>query len=230
MAKTATLKMQLALFDLDHTLLSADSDVLWCEYLIDQGLLDAGLRERSAEMAVRYSEGTVTPRGFCDFQASLLAGRTLAELQPIRERFLRDVVRPRIPQDARALLKRHRDAGDTLVLTTSTNRVVSELTAADLGVDHYICTELENVDGRLTGRTAGTVNMRTGKHDLLCQWLSAQGQTDQVLRHASFYSDSINDLALLSAVGRPTVVDPDPRLESTALRKGWASLRFDRRL
>jgi HAD superfamily hydrolase (TIGR01490 family) len=138
------------------------------------------------------------------------------------------VVRPRIPDDARALLARHREAGHTLVLTTATNRVVSALTAQDLGVDHYLATELETVDGRLTGRTQGVLNMRTGKVERLRAWLQALGQPESLLRQASFYTDSINDLPLLSVVRQPVVVDPDPRLESTALRKGWQVLRLKR--
>ena len=146
----------------------------------------------------------------------------------MREAFLAEVVRPRIRDDARALLQRHRDAGDTLVLTTATNRAISELTAAELGVDHYLCTELEQVGGRYTGRTTGVPNLRVGKIDRLHQWLASQGWPSQLLRDASFYSDSINDLALLSVVRHPVVVDPDPRLESAALRKGWAVLRLNR--
>lgn len=222
--------MRLALFDLDHTLVSGDSDALWCEFLIDEGQIVPAFREHSREMATRYDAGTVTPTDFYSLYAGMLAGRRLADLQPLRERFLHEQILPRIPGDARALLQQHRDAGDTLVLTTATNRVVSELTAAELGVDHYLCTELEQVDGLLTGRTSGVLNMRAGKIERLRQWLQAQRQPEQRLKDACFYSDSINDLALLSAVGRPVVVDPDSRLESTALRKGWRVLRLDRRL
>lgn len=219
---------RLALFDLDHTLLSGDSDALWCEFLVGRGLLDAGFRERSEAMAARYTAGTVIPRDYYDFYAGTLAGHEASALQLLREAFLSEVVRPRIPPDARALLQRHRDAGDTLVLTTATNRAISELTAVDLGVDHYLCTELEQADGRFTGRTAGVLNMLVGKVERLRQWLAETAQPERLLREASFYTDSINDLALLSVVRRPVVVDPDPRLESTALRKGWAVLHLNR--
>jgi HAD superfamily hydrolase (TIGR01490 family) len=159
---------------------------------------------------------------------AILAGKDESYWQPLRERFLEQVIQPRIPTDARALLQQHRDSGHTLVLTTATNRVVSALTAADLGVDHYLATEVEMVDGRFTGRTQGVLNMRTGKVERLRQWLQAQGQPESVLKQAAFYTDSINDLPLLSVVRRPVVVDPDPRLESAALRKGWKVLRFKR--
>lgn len=220
--------MRLALFDLDHTLLSGDSDVLWCDFLVAQGLLDAGVRARNAQMALSYTAGSVTPADYCSFYASTLAGQDEAYWLPWRERFLAQVIRPRIPDDARSLLQRHRDSGHTLVLTTATNRVVSSLTAADLGVDHYLATEVEMLDGRFTGRTQGVLNMRTGKVERLRQWLHEQGEPEATLKQATFYTDSINDLPLLSVVRRPVVVDPDPRLESAALRKGWKVLRFTR--
>jgi phosphoserine phosphatase len=102
------------------------------------------------------------------------------------------------------------------------------LTAADLGVDHYLATEVEVIDDRFTGRTQGVLNMRTGKVDRLRAWLQQQRLSDALLRQATFYTDSINDLPLLSVVRHPVVVDPDPRLESTARRKGWKVLRFKR--
>jgi len=221
--------MRLALFDLDHTLLSADSDVLWCEFMIAEGRLAPLFAEHYQDMALRYDAGTVTPVDYCDFHARTLTGLTPAELLPLRERFFRERVRPRIPDDSRALLQRRRELGETLVLTTATNRVVSELTAADLGVDKYLCTELEQAgDGRYTGRTVGVLNMRSGKIDRLRRWLNDAGHPEQLVHDASFYTDSINDLALLSAVKRPIVVDPDPRLESTAHRKGWTVLHLNR--
>jgi HAD superfamily hydrolase (TIGR01490 family) len=220
--------MRLALFDLDHTLLSGDSDVLWCDFLVGLGLLDPSFAERNRRMAEDYTAGVVTPADYCSFYAGTLAGQDETYWEPIRARFLAEVIRPRIPDDARALLQRHRDLGHTLVLTTATNRIVSALTAVDLGVDHYLATDVEMVDGRFTGRTRGMLNMRTGKVERLRAWLQDQGQAETVLRQATFYSDSINDLPLLSVVRQPVVVDPDPRLESTALRKGWQVLRFRR--
>ena len=221
-------KPELALFDLDHTLLSGDSDQLWCDFLADAGLIDMAVRKEATLVAERYAAGTITPPEYCGFFAAMLRGRTLASLAAVRERFLHDVVRPLIPADARALLRQHREAGDTLVLTTATNRIVSELTAADLGVDHYVCTELEVAAGRLTGRVLGLPNMGTGKLGRLRDWLAADGRPHEMLRRATFYTDSITDLALLSVVGRPVVVDPDPRLESAALRKRGSVIRLER--
>ncbi|HSB23506.1 MAG TPA: HAD family hydrolase [Burkholderiaceae bacterium] len=220
--------MRLALFDLDHTLLSGDSDVLWCSFLIRHGLLDPSWRERCDRVAERYVAGTTAPQEYCDFHASLLAGRGVDEMLPLRRSFLEREILPRIPEDARALLKKHRDAGDRLVLTTATNRVVSEFTAQALAVDDYVPTELEVVDARYTGRTLGIPNLRVGKVERLRAWLAEQGLPGDLLRQATFYSDSINDLPLFSVVRHPIVVDPDLRLASTAARKGWTVLKLRR--
>ncbi len=221
--------MRLALFDLDHTLLSGDSDVLWCHFLIEQGLQPPAFRAQSDETAARYADGTVFPMDYCNFYASTLAGFDAQTLRPLREKFLRKWIEPKISHDARELLNKCRADGETLVLTTATNRAISELTATSLGVDHFICTELEMSNGRYTGRITGTPNMRTGKIDRIRAWLDELGQPERLLTEARFYSDSINDLALLSAVRQPIVVDPDPRLEATARRRGWTVLRLNRR-
>jgi HAD superfamily hydrolase (TIGR01490 family) len=220
--------MRLALFDLDHTLVSGDSDVLWCAYLIRHRLLGENWRERCDRIAERYVAGTTTPEEYCGFHASLLAGRGVEALLPLRRSFFDDEIRPRIPDDARALLKKHRDAGDRPVLTTATNRVVSEFTAQALGVDDYVPTEVEIVDGHYTGRTLGEPNLRIGKVQRLRSWLAEQELPDTLLRQATFYSDSINDLPLFSVVRHPVVVDPDLRLASTAMRKGWTVLKLQR--
>jgi len=220
--------MRLALFDLDHTLLSGDSDVLWCDYLIRHDMLDPSWRERCARVAERYVAGTATPQDYCDFHALLLAGRRADLLLPLRRAFLDEEILPRIPDDARTLLRKHRDAGDHLVLTTATNRVVSEFTAQALRVDDYVATEVEVVDGRYTGRTRGTPNLRTGKVERLRAWLEERQLPAELLRQATFYSDSINDLPLFSVVRHPVVIDPDVRLASTAARKGWTVLKLRR--
>jgi phosphoserine phosphatase len=103
--------MRLALFDLDHTLLSGDSDVLWCEFLMNEGLLDrAEFAPLNADMAQRYREASVSAQAFCEFYVATLAGRTLAAWRPICQRFLDQVIVPRIPDSAHALLEARRTA------------------------------------------------------------------------------------------------------------------------
>jgi HAD superfamily hydrolase (TIGR01490 family) len=220
---TPAAPQELALFDLDGTLLAGDTDALWCDFLVAEGILDrATFAAANRDVAERYERGAIAPAEFAAFYAATLAGRAPAEWQPLRERFVATVVRPRIGRAAEALVARHREAGDRLVLTTATNRFLTEPIAALLGIGALIATELElGAAGEFTGRLAGTINMREGKVVRLSAWLAAQGLDRSSLAGATVYSDSINDLPLLSAVGTAVVVDPDPRLRAEALRRRW---------
>jgi HAD superfamily hydrolase (TIGR01490 family) len=221
--------MRLALFDLDNTLLSGDSDALWCEFLVDERLLDRSEFEaRNAEIMRGYNDGSVSSESFCNFYASTLAGRSLADWRPWRERFLAEVIRPRIPRSAYDLVESHRALGDRLVMTTATNRVLTELTAKHMRIDDLLATEVEMVEGRCTGLTTGVLNMREGKVRRLQAWLGERNLDASLIASAVFYSDSSNDLPLLEAVGQPVVVDPDPRLLRHAQAAGWRVLRLAR--
>jgi HAD superfamily hydrolase (TIGR01490 family) len=214
---------RLALFDLDGTLLAGDTDVLWCEFLIDSGHLDRetfGAANRA--VADHYARGEIAPAEFAAFYAATLAGRSPEQWAPLRDRFVATAIAPRLGAAAFALVGRHRDAGDRLVLTTATNRFLTAPIATLLGIADLIATELEaGASGAFTGRTAGIVNMRDGKLIRLAAWLAGEGLVDAALADATFYSDSINDLPLLDAVGLPVAVDPDPRLRAEAARRGW---------
>ena len=215
---------KLTLFDLDNTLLNGDSDVLWCNFLIQRRVLDsASFSARNAEMDARYRAGTVSAEAFSEFYVSTLAGRTPQDWESLRNEFLASEIIPRVPFVAHALVQHHINAGDLVVLTTATNRFITELTAAHLQIGHLIATEPELVDGRFTGRTVGTLNMREGKVTRLHAWLAARGTTlaDYV---TTAYSDSINDLPLLRGVKTPIVVDPDYQLAAWAREHGHLAL------
>ncbi len=126
-------------FDLDHTLLSGDSDVLWCDFLIAQGLLDAAdFGAQNTDMDARYRAGTVGLDEFANFYVGTLAGRSPQVWDPLRQRFLHEEIVPRIPPSALALVQQHQAAGDLVVMTTATNRFITELTAAYIGIEYLI--------------------------------------------------------------------------------------------
>ena len=192
-----------------------------------EGVLDANaFGAANGAVIDRYARGAIAPAEFAAFYASTLAGRAPQAWAPLRDRFVAAEIAPRIGARATALVERHRDDGDRLVLTTATNRFLTAPIAARLGIAELIATELEvGDDGAFTGRTRGTVNMREGKLARLAAWLAEENLPDTSLIDAVFYSDSINDLPLLEAVGSAVVVDPDPRLAAEAARRGWPVLR-----
>ena len=221
-------KPLLALFDLDHTLLDGDSDVLWCEFLMQRDVLDrTAFAARNAAMEREYKAGTVSPQAFCEFYVSTLAGRTPAGWAPEREAFLREVIAPRLGRATRELVRsQQHDHGARVVLTTATNRFITELTAAELGIEHLLATECEvGADGRFTGRTSGMLNMREGKVARLHAWLATRGEALADYESLA-YSDSSNDLPLLEAVDRAHAVHADPRLAAIAQQRGWPVLRL----
>ena len=218
----------LTLFDLDHTLLTGDSDVLWCDFLIEQGVLErASFGARNADMDARYHAGTVGVEEFANFYVGTLAGRTAQDWEPLRQMFLSTVIVPRIGRAARDLVNQHLRAGDLVVMTTATNRFITELTAQHFGIEHLIATEVEMQAQHFTGRTTGTLNMREGKVTRLHDWLAAIGRRIGDF-DSTAYSDSSNDLPLLQVVDRAVAVDPDARLQVTAQAQGWSILRLPR--
>jgi HAD superfamily hydrolase (TIGR01490 family) len=220
------LKPKLVLFDLDHTLLKGDSDVLWCEFLMAQGVLECGaFSARNADMEARYRAGTVSSAEFAQFYVGTLAGRGPKEWEPLRSRFFHEVITPRIPADAMALVREHLAAEDLVVMTTATNRFLVELTARHFGIPHLLATEPEIVAGIFSGRSTGTLNMREGKVARLHEWLADRGLALAAL-HSTAYSDSINDLPLLEAVDVAVAVDPDVQLAAIARARGWRVLQI----
>jgi HAD superfamily hydrolase (TIGR01490 family) len=211
--------MALAIFDLDNTLLTGDSDYLWGVFLSETGAVDRADYERENERFFReYHEGRLDIFEFLAFSLRPLAQHPLPQLLAWRERFLAERIEPLITPASRALVEQHRDAGDTLMIITATNAFVTAPIAARYGIPHLIATEPEQVDGRYTGRVAGIPSFREGKVQRLEAWLAEHGGD---LHDAWFYSDSHNDLPLLRRVTHPVAVDPDRQLAGEAERHGW---------
>ena len=214
--------MNLAIFDLDNTLLSGDSDYLWGHFLIEQGLVERDWYERENERFYQeYRAGTLDIQEFLRFSLRPLADNELDRLLALRQQFVREKILPIITPASRILLRTHRDAGHDLLIITATNHFITEPIAAELGVDDLIATDPEFKHGRFTGAVAGTPSFRDGKVRRLQQWLN---QRQKNLAQSWFYSDSHNDLPLLELVTYPVAVDADDTLTQHAEMKGWPLL------
>jgi HAD superfamily hydrolase (TIGR01490 family) len=214
--------MNLALFDLDKTLLSCDSDVEWFAFLVGQGVLASSQLQENAAMDQRYRSGEVGVLEYVRFYLRLYPPHDMATLLAWRERFIESSIQPRILPQARRLIASHGE--DLRVIITATNRFLSEPTAALLGVEHLIATEAQIVEGRFTGEVAGIPCMREGKVQRLAAWLAERQQFLENFERSWFYSDSINDLPLLERVTHPVAVDPDARLAEVARERGWRTM------
>jgi HAD superfamily hydrolase (TIGR01490 family) len=220
--------MRLALFDLDNTLLTGDSDYEWGQFLVDRGVLEREAYEaQNRAYYDQYKAGTLDIHEFLGFALRPLAAHTREELERWHADFMAARILPMITPRARALVRGHRDAGDLCAVITATNSFVTAPIAREFGVAHLIATEPEARDGRFTGRVAGTPCFRDGKVRRLDEWLA--GLDSSLADYDStFYSDSHNDLALLERVTRPVAVDPDAELAAAARQRGWAVISLRR--
>jgi len=212
--------LTLAIFDLDQTLLSGDSDHAWGEFLVESGLVDGDVVLRANDQFFAdYQAGRLDIQAYLLFVLEFLADKDPAELAELHQRFMDAKIIPMIQAGTEALLNKHRDLGHTLMIITATNRFVTGPIAQYLGIEHLIACEAEQIDGRYTGRPEGIPSFREGKVTRLKAWLEQQ---DETLDGAWFYSDSHNDLPLLSLVDHPVAVDPDERLQAEAQQRGWS--------
>jgi len=217
--------MQLALFDLDNTLLAGDSDYEWTRHLVDKGVLDRDVFEkRNAEFFEQYKQGKLDIYEFLDFQLGSLARNSRADLEIWHAEFMDQRVRPMLSAQARALVKSHQDKGDLCALVTATNSFVTGPISRELRVEHLIATVPAQENGRFTGKSRGTPSFREGKVTRVNDWLESLGLWLGSFERSWFYSDSLNDLPLLSLVSDPVAVDPDATLRAHAEQAGWKIL------
>jgi HAD superfamily hydrolase (TIGR01490 family) len=212
--------MNLALFDLDNTLLAGDSDFEWAQFLIDRGVLDREVYEaRNQAFYDQYKAGTLDIREFLDFQLKPLSRHSRAVLDAWHSEYMTERILPMIRDSARALVDKHH--GEVRVIITATNSFVTAPIARAFGIEHLIATEPEMRNGAFTGGVSGTPCFREGKVERLEEWLAERGETIKSVLKSTFYSDSHNDLPLLEQVGHPVAVDPDATLRAHAVARGW---------
>lgn len=216
--------MALAIFDLDETLIDGDCASLWSAYMAKLGWVDGeSFLKRDTELMALYSQGLLAMEDYMTFSLSPLVGRTAEEVAHVVEPFVEEVIEPLIYSDACKYLAQHRAAGDRLLVISASGVHLVAPVAERLGVNEVLAIELDEEHGCYSGKTRGILTYREGKVKRLQAWLIEQGES---LDGAYFYSDSRNDLPLLSLVTQPRVVNPDPVLKAHAEQAGWPVLNW----
>lgn len=211
--------MALAIFDLDNTLIAGDSDHSWGEFLVDQNIVDRQLyKKMNDKFYADYESGCLDIFAYLEFSVEPLTQFSLQELDKLHQQFMRDIIEPMKLDQAKTLINNHRQAGDRILVITSTNRFIVEPICKSLGIDEIIATDLQIIDGKYTGKVDGTPTFKEGKVERFNQWLSEQNINNE---GSYFYSDSINDMPMLLEVAYPIAVDPDPALRKEAESRHW---------
>ncbi len=221
--------MKLALFDLDHTLLPIDSDYSWGVFTTTIGWTDPlEFARRNDEFYAHYKAGTLDIHDYVRFATDAVRLQGAANSIAAHELFMRDVIKPTLKEVAFSLVGRHADAGDQTVIVTATNEFITRPIADAFGVKELIAVELERDTapggtGWITGEIKGVPSAREGKVTRVEQWLASRGMGWADV-DSTFYTDSINDLALMETVTRPVATNPDDRLRAIATERGWRIL------
>ena len=211
--------MALAIFDLDNTLIAGDSDHSWGEFLVDQNIVDRQLyKKMNDKFYADYESGCLDIFAYLEFSVEPLTQFSLQELDILHQQFMRDVIEPMKLDQAETLINHHRQAGDRILVITSTNRFIVEPICKSLGINEIIATDLQIIDGKYTGKVDGTPTFKEGKVERFNQWLREQNTNNE---GSYFYSDSINDMPMLLEVTYPIAVDPDPALRKEAESRHW---------
>ena len=219
------MKQNLALFDLDNTLLAGDSDYNWSLFLIKQGLLDEKTHhERNEQFYLDYKNGNLDIYKFLAFQLKHLSEHSVTDLNALHAKYMDTVIRPMMTKKAQDLVNQHKAQGDLCLVITATNSFVTKPIAQAYGIAHLIGTDPEMANGAYTGGVAGVPSFQEGKVTRLQQWLAKRGQVLADFERSYFYSDSHNDLPLMKLVTHPVAVDADAKLTDYAQQHGWPQI------
>jgi HAD superfamily hydrolase (TIGR01490 family) len=219
--------MNLAIFDLDYTLLPVDSDFEWGQFLVRVGAVDSENFERSNRAFFeQYLAGTLDPVAYLHFAFGTLSKFPRTQLNAWHRQFMEEVILPIKPQ-ALALVEKHRRAGDLTAIISATNSFVTGPIAACFQVDHLIAAEPQtDGEGNITGAIKGTPTHGEGKVRHLNAWLHSRGTSLAQFERSTFYSDSHNDLPLMSAVTDPVATNPNEKLLAHARQHGWTVMNL----
>jgi HAD superfamily hydrolase (TIGR01490 family) len=214
--------LELVIFDLDNTLIAGDSDYAWGQFLVSKGIVDAEAYTRENDrFYLEYKNKTLNIHEYQQFVLTPIKTLTPRQREQLHQEFMETVVADLRLSKADALIKKHREAGDSLMIITATNRFIAGPIGPWLGIDTVLATEPEIIEGEFTGKVDGIPCFQEGKIQRLQAWLDSESLRPSSL---TFYSDSINDLPLLAFVDKPFAVDPDEPLKAHAKSQGWPIL------
>ncbi|MBJ93365.1 MAG: HAD-IB family hydrolase [Rickettsiales bacterium] len=206
-----------AFFDLDRTLISVSSGHLWFRRERAEGRLSWYGAIEAAVWGTMYTAGLTRSGRGLQRAVRNLQGESETEMIARSREFYANEIAHCVSPGAHAVLQRHREAGEKIVLLTSSTNYLAELIGRDLQFDEVLAMRLEAQDDRFTGRIE-QLCFGPAKVQVAEAWALQQGVD---LEQCWFYSDSYTDLAMLERVGKPVAVHPDRRLLKTAQRRGW---------
>ena len=211
-----------AFFDVDNTLIQGASIILLARGLAKHKFFTArdlmGLAWTQAKFRISGEENADDVAAGRDKALAFVEGRTVAELVELSEEVVDTSMLDRVWPGTRSLVQMHLDAGQQVWLVTATPVVLARVIATRLGLSGALGTVAEEVDGVYTGRLVGDILHGPGKAHAIATLAEAEGFD---LSRCYAYSDSFNDMPMLTMVGHPVAINPDSKLRKYASENGW---------
>ena len=212
--------MNIALFDLDNTLINGDSDYEWGNFLVENNYVDKEYYQKKNDVFFeQYRKGTLCPIEFAKFSYEPLAKYDYEFLLDIRKKFFKEKIKPIIHKKAEDLVKLHKKNNDIIVIVTATNSFISRLSADYFKIEDLLATEPEFKNGKFTGGLSGEPCFKEGKVNKVKKWMESNKYTNY--EDIYFYTDSHNDIKLLEFCTIPVAVDPDNILKEISIKNNW---------
>ena len=212
-------KPDLAIFDLDNTILNGDSDYSMINYLVDINILDEKARLKNDHFIKDYQQGKLDFVEYTNFALHAFEGKKIDEINEIIFPFVAKIIEPMINIFALKLMHNHFERGDEILLASATNELIVQPIAKRLEIKNVIATKVEFKNNKCTGKFIPPFLLGMGKLRFVEIWMKDNQYND--FSGVTFYSDSINDLPLMEAVEFPKAVNPDKRLELISKDRGW---------
>jgi HAD superfamily hydrolase (TIGR01490 family) len=215
--------MYIAFFDLDHTILNTSSGRVMFRESYRHGIIGRKELFKAFLFTVLYRLGIMSEESIIRRWVGWYRGTSIETFAPIASDWVKQL-HSVIRNDARTEVQLHRDNGGRTVILSASTPFFCEQVKNTLGMDDIICTELEYVDGRLTGKLKGSYCHGREKLSRARGYCLTQGVS---MKDSYYYADSINDLPVLEEVGIPICVTPDKKLERIAMKRGWRISRWE---
>jgi putative phosphoserine phosphatase / 1-acylglycerol-3-phosphate O-acyltransferase len=213
----------IAFFDLDRTLIKAISGRALSRGAIRKGLMKRTTLIHALYLSLLYKLKFTDPERIINYMVSWVEGLPEKTLNDLCFEVYKNDLLPSVYDEARNEIKKHKEKNAKVVILSSALIPICREISNSLGIDDFICSDLEVIEGHLTGRPKGVLCFGKEKVTRMIAYCDIK-KAD--LSEAWYYGDSISDLEALSSVGNPVCVNPDYNLRKAAHKRGWKILKW----
>ena len=216
--KSKNSKSYFAFFDLDHTITSSVSGKELVLGAFKKGLMSRTDLVSAIFLSLFHKMNLVNPSEAIDKMGGWVKGINAGTMENLCSKVFNETLLPSVYPEAKNEIRLHKERGAGLIILSSSLSPICRSMAEYLGMDDILCSDLESVDGVLTGKSRSKFCFGEEKAVRLREYCE---KNNSKLQDAWYYGDAYADLPALSIVGHPVCINPERRLERIAKKNGW---------